>query len=72
MTAEEERITKEIQNIFLDLLTSSQKLSYELATLEIKEEYGREELNELFDACRSVVANVKRMHKFLEKYGRRR
>jgi predicted DNA-binding protein YlxM (UPF0122 family) len=69
---EEEAIRNELQAIFLDLLTSAQKLSYELAVLEVKDEYTREELRDLFSAARAVVANVKRMHKFLEKHARRR
>jgi len=68
---EEERVREELQSIFLDLLSSAQKLSYELATIEMKDGYSREELRDLFDAARSVVSNVKRMHKFLERYGRR-
>ena len=68
---EEERVREELQSIFLDLLTSAQKLSYELATIEMKDGYSREELRDLFEAARSVVSNVKRMHKFLERYGRR-
>jgi predicted DNA-binding protein YlxM (UPF0122 family) len=69
---EEEAIRNELQAIFLDLLTSAQKLSYELAVLEVKDEYTREELRDFISAARSVVANVKRMHRFLEKYARRR
>jgi predicted DNA-binding protein YlxM (UPF0122 family) len=72
VSPEEEAIRNELQAIFLDLLTSAQKLSYELAVLEVKNEYTREELRDFFNASRSVVANVKRMHKFLEKYARRR
>jgi hypothetical protein len=72
VSPEEERIRGELQSIFLDLLASAQKLSYELATLDVKEEYTREELRDLLNACREVVSNVKRMHKFLERHGRRR
>lgn len=72
MSPEEERIRSELQSIFLDLLTSAQKLSYELATLDLKDEYTREELKDLLNASREVVSNVKRMHKFLERHGRRR
>lgn len=72
VSPEEEAIRNELQTIFLDLLTSAQKLSYELAVLEVKDEYTREELRDLFSAARAVVANVKRMHKFLEKHARRR
>ena len=70
--SEDERVRVELQNIFLDLLTSAQKLSYELATLDLKDIYSREELKDLFTATKEVVANVKRMHRFLERYGRRR
>ena len=69
---EEEKVRVELQNIFLDLLTSAQKLSYELATLDLKDSYTREELRDLFTAAKEVVANVKRMHRFLERHGRRR
>ena len=72
VTPEEEAIRSELQAIFLDLLTSAQKLSYELAVLEVKDEYTREELRDFFSAARAVVYNVKRMHKFLEKHARRR
>jgi hypothetical protein len=68
---EEEKLANELRDIFLDLLTSSQKLSYELATMDVKDEYTREELRDLLNACRSVVVHVKRMHRFFEKYGRR-
>ena len=70
--SEEEAVRKELEAIFLDLLASAQKLSYELATLEVKDSYTREELRDFINAGRDVVANVKRMHKFLEKYARRR
>jgi len=69
---EEDKVTAELREIFIDLLGSAQKLSYELATLEIKDEYEREELKDLFDAAKQVVSNVKKMHKFLERHGRRR
>jgi predicted DNA-binding protein YlxM (UPF0122 family) len=72
VSQEEEALRNELQAIFLDLLTSAQKLSYELAVLEVKDEYTREELRDFFNASRAVVANVKRMHKFLEKHARRR
>ena len=71
-TEEEDKVTAELREIFIDLLGSAQKLSYELATLEIKDEYEREELKDLFDAAKQVVSNVKKMHKFLERHGRRR
>jgi cob(I)alamin adenosyltransferase len=71
-TPEEEKARTELQAIFLDLLTSAQKLAYELATLEMKEAYKREELKELLEAGKEVVGNVKKMHKFLEVHGRRR
>jgi len=72
VSAEEEVIRKELEAIFLDLLASAQKLSYELATLEVKDNYTREELKDLLNAGRDVVANVKRMHKFLERHAKRR
>lgn len=72
VSPEEERIRNELQLIFLDLLTAAQKLSYELATIDMKDEYSRDELKDMFNAAKDVVSNVKRMHKFLEKYGRRR
>jgi hypothetical protein len=68
----EEQVRLELQNIFLDLLSSAQKLSYELATLEAKSTYSAEELKDLLSAAREVVANVKKMHRFLEKHARRR
>jgi len=68
----EDKITSELQSIFLDLLTSAQELSYELATIEQKDEYTRDELRDLFHAARKVVSNVKRMHRFLERFARRR
>ena len=71
-TPEEEKIRIELQIIFLDLLTSAQKLSYELATLDLKDSYTREELRDLFTAAKEVVTNVKKMHRFLERHGRRR
>jgi len=69
---EEDKVTAELREIFIDLLGSAQKLSYELATLEIKDKYEREELKDLFEAAKQVVSNVKKMHKFLERHGRRR
>jgi len=67
-----ETVRKELEAIFFDLLTSAQKLSYELATLEVKDSYTREELRDFLATSRDVVANVKRMHKFLEKHAGRR
>ena len=72
VSPEEEAIRKELESLFLDLLASAQKLSYELATLEMKENYAREELKDLLDAARDVVGNVKRMHRFLERHAKRR
>jgi predicted DNA-binding protein YlxM (UPF0122 family) len=72
VSQEEEAVRNELQAIFLDLLTSAQKLAYELAVLEVKDVYTREELSSYFNASREVVFNVRRMHKFLEKYAKRR
>lgn len=69
---EEERIRSELQDIFIDLLTSAQELSYEMATLEYKDAYTKEEIKDLLEACRRVVSNVKRMHQFLKVHARRR
>jgi cob(I)alamin adenosyltransferase len=69
---EEERIRSELQDIFIDLLTSAQELSYEMATLEPKDAYTKEEIKDLLEACRRVVSNVKRMHMFLRVHARRR
>ena len=69
---EEERIRSELQDIFIDLLTSAQELSYEMATLEPKDAYTKEEIKDLMEACRRVVSNVKRMHMFLRVHARRR
>jgi cob(I)alamin adenosyltransferase len=69
---EEERIRSELQDIFIDLLTSAQELSYEMATLEPKDSYTKEEIKDLLEACRRVVSNVKRMHGFLKVHARRR
>ena len=69
---EEERIRSELQDIFIDLLTSAQELSYEMATLEPKDVYTKDEIKDLLEACRRVVSNVKRMHQFLRVHGRRR
>lgn len=69
---QEDKIREELQTLFLDLLTASQKLSYELATLEQKQSYSVEELKDLLEVAREVVSNVKRMHRFLEKHGRRK
>jgi hypothetical protein len=72
VSPEEEAVKTELQNIFLNLLTSAQKLAYELAVLEVKETYTREELKDFFNAAREVVTNVKTMHRFLEKHARKR
>jgi hypothetical protein len=72
VSPEEEAIRNELQAIFLDLLTSAQKLAYELAVLEVKDVYTREELGSFFNASREVVLNVRRMHRFLEKHARKR
>jgi cob(I)alamin adenosyltransferase len=69
---EEERIRSELQDIFIDLLTSAQELSYEMATLEPKDVYTRDEIKDLLEACRRVVRNVKKMHEFLKIHARRR
>jgi cob(I)alamin adenosyltransferase len=69
---EEERIRSELQDIFIELLTSAQELSYEMATLEPKDAYTKEEIKDLLEACRRVVSNVKRMHMFLRVHARRR
>jgi len=68
---EEERARSELQNLFIDLLTSAQELSYEVATLEPKESYTKEDLKDLLEAARKVVVSVKKMHQFLKVYGRR-
>ena len=72
VSPEEEKIRSELQDIFIDLLTSAQELSYEMATLEPKDVYTKEEIKDLLEACRRVVSNVKRMHQFLRVHGRRR
>jgi cob(I)alamin adenosyltransferase len=72
VSTEEERIRSELQEIFLDLLTSAQELSYEMATLEPKDVYTKDEIKDLLEACRRVVRNVKRMHEFLKVHARRR
>jgi cob(I)alamin adenosyltransferase len=69
---EEERIRSELQDIFIELLTSAQELSYEMATLEPKDAYTKDEIKDLLEACRRVVSNVKRMHMFLRVHARRR
>lgn len=69
---EEEKIRSELQDIFIELLTSTQELSYEMATLEPKDVYTKDEIKDLLEACRRVVSNVKRMHQFLKIHGRRR
>ena len=66
ISPEEEKIRDELQNIFIDLLTSAQELSYEIATLEPKDAYTKDEIKDLLDAGRRVVANVKKMHQFLK------
>ena len=66
ISPEEEKIRSELQNIFIDLLTSAQELSYEIATLEPKDAYTKDEIKDLLDAGRRVVANVKKMHQFLK------
>jgi cob(I)alamin adenosyltransferase len=66
ISQEEEKIKDELQNIFIDLLTSAQELSYEIATLEPKDAYTKDEIKDLLDAGRRVVANVKKMHQFLK------
>jgi cob(I)alamin adenosyltransferase len=72
ISPEEEKIRSELQEIFLDLLTSAQELSYEMATLEPKDVYTKDEIKELLEVCRRVVSNVKRMHQFLRVHARRR
>ena len=72
VSPEEEKIRSELQDIFVDLLTSAQELSYEMATLEPKDVYTKDEMKDLLEACRRVVSNVKRMHQFLRVHGRRR
>ena len=72
VSPEEEKIKSELQNIFVDLLTSAQELSYEIATLEPKDSYTKDEIKDLLDAGRRVVANVKRMHQFLKAHSPRR
>jgi hypothetical protein len=69
---EDEKVKEELQAIFLDILGSAQKLSYELATIDMKDNYTREELKELFGSAREIIFNVKRLHKFLEKFGKRK
>ena len=69
---EEDVVRETLQNLFLDLVSSAQKLSYELATLDPKDSYNRDELKDLFDAAKEVVVNIKRIYRFLEKHGRRR
>ena len=65
VSPEEEKIRSELQDIFIDLLTGAQELSYEMATLEPKDVYTKDEIKDLLEACRRVVSNVKRMHQFL-------
>lgn len=66
-----DKVANELQNIFLDLLTAAQELAYELATLESKDTYASDDIQQLLKAARNVVSQVKRMHKFLKQYGRR-
>ncbi|MFP3264992.1 MAG: hypothetical protein RXO54_04080 [Acidilobus sp.] len=68
---EEEKTKIELQSLFIDLLTSAQELSYEMATLEPKENYTKEDLKDLLEAGRKVVSSVKRMHQFLKVYSKR-
>jgi hypothetical protein len=68
---EEEKTKIELQSLFIDLLTSAQELSYEMATLEPKETYTKEDLKDLLEAGRKVVSSVKRMHQFLKVYSKR-
>jgi hypothetical protein len=63
LTQEEEKMRNELQSIFIDLLTSAQELGYEIATLEPKD---------LLEACRKVVGNVKRMHRFLQIHAKKK
>jgi hypothetical protein len=73
VSPEEEKVREELQTIFLDLLTSAQKVAYELATIDMtKETFTRDELKDMFNAAKEVVSNVKKMHKFLERFGKRR
>jgi hypothetical protein len=69
---EEVKVREELETIFLDLLTSAQKLSFELATLDVKDSYTRDELKDVFGVAKEVVANVKKMYRFLEKHGKKR
>jgi len=69
---EEVKVREELESIFLDLLTSAQKLSFELATLDMKDSYTREELKDVFGVAKEVVANVKKMYRFLEKHSKKR
>jgi cob(I)alamin adenosyltransferase len=66
-----DRVAQELQNIFLDLLTAAQELAYELATLESKDTYGAEDIQQFLKAARNVVTQVKKMHRFLKQHGRR-
>lgn len=72
ISPEEEKVRSELQEIFLDLLTSAQELSYEMATLEPKDVYTKDEIKDLLEACRRVIRNVKRLHEFLKIHARRR
>jgi cob(I)alamin adenosyltransferase len=72
LTQEEEKMRNELQSIFIDLLTSAQELSYEIATLEPKDNYTKDEIKDLLEACRKVVGNVKRMHRFLQTHAKKK
>jgi hypothetical protein len=56
----------ELQNSVVALISSAQSLAYELATLDNKDIYRRDELAGLFDAAKQVVISVKRLHKLLQ------
>jgi cob(I)alamin adenosyltransferase len=72
LTQEEEKMRNELQSIFIDLLTSAQELSYEIATLEPKDNYTKDEIKDLLEACRKVVGNVKHMHRFLQTHAKKK
>jgi hypothetical protein len=63
-------MTVELQDIMTGLITAAQKVSYELATLEPKESYTKEELGDLIEANKELVRQVKRLHKLLERFRR--
>jgi hypothetical protein len=56
----------ELQNSVVALISSAQSLAYELATLDNKDVYRRDELAGLLDAAKQVVISVKRLHKLLQ------